>query len=334
MDALKIAFETIIVGALALPWVTLLVDLFCPAKRNQIGSFFTNGNDQTRSAVAGVVLFALAYLLGSSIARISEDFFNDDDFPVFVTEDSIRSTVYCNPNEPWIIQTGLQLTDNQGSMTDGLALCPSKTDAGSTVTTEVCTASNKDGKTSTERLCCKKEKKEKQNDELAAKVRQLFAVQESKLLLSASPDRIRYLHQQLVVLRGITLDAIIVFVLSLFGFCGRRHRWGRITLSVLALVMLGAGLYTLHKHLCEHWQELSNMAVAPPLMEGVVIALALAGLYLAWRGVSYGNYGAPTIFAALLTLLAFSGWWSTEILYDQTIIYFYYAGTGTGTLIH
>ena len=38
MGALGIAFDTIIVGALALPWLVLAVDLFLPKEESRISS--------------------------------------------------------------------------------------------------------------------------------------------------------------------------------------------------------------------------------------------------------------------------------------------------------
>ena len=50
-------------------------------------------------AAAGVLLFSVAYLLGSAISRVSGDFFNDDDLRMPFTEDHIRMAVYCGPAE-------------------------------------------------------------------------------------------------------------------------------------------------------------------------------------------------------------------------------------------
>src|SRR5260221_13380144 len=131
MDALKIALETIIVGALALPWMALLVDLFYPAKERPLGDLLPklDGlNSNTVSAIGGVFLFAMAYLVGSSVTRVAEDFFNDDDLAIKVTEDGIRSAVYCKPSEPWLMQTGVVLTNENGVRLDGATLCAEPAD--------------------------------------------------------------------------------------------------------------------------------------------------------------------------------------------------------------
>ena len=60
---------------------------------------------QGLQTVAGVLLFAMTYTLGSAVSRIGQDFFNDDDlylqvggrlFRVGVTEDRILARVYCD----------------------------------------------------------------------------------------------------------------------------------------------------------------------------------------------------------------------------------------------
>src|SRR5713226_4437946 len=111
MGAFTIAFDTIIVGALALPWVFLVIPLFSADNRNRFGSLLEWAksedwiDEKSRSALAGVLLFAMAYTLGSAVSRLAQDFFDDDDlhfrvsnylFRVGVTESSIRTDVSCH----------------------------------------------------------------------------------------------------------------------------------------------------------------------------------------------------------------------------------------------
>jgi hypothetical protein len=67
-------------------------------------------------------------------------------------------------------------------------------------------------------------------------------------------------------------------------------------------------------------------------MEIALILIAVAGLCLAWRDVPPRPYECACMFSAVLTGLAFSGWWYSEILYDRTVIYFFYAHTHVSTL--
>src|SRR5215467_11211565 len=117
MDALKLAFDTIIVGALALPWLLIAMDLFVASQEGQVARFWSmikDGENKIPPAVAGVLLFTTAYFLGAAIARVSGDFFNDDDLRIQITEDSIRTAVYCSPNERQFIGPVLSYTDESG----------------------------------------------------------------------------------------------------------------------------------------------------------------------------------------------------------------------------
>src|SRR5215469_10252534 len=99
MGALSIAFDTIIVGALALSWVALVIHVFFSGDKSGIRHLLDWVEQQKQPAVAGVLIFAVAYLLGSAVSRIAQDFFNDDDLHIqtghtvfeVVTEDSIRT---------------------------------------------------------------------------------------------------------------------------------------------------------------------------------------------------------------------------------------------------
>ena len=289
MDALKIALETMIVGILGLPWVLLLVDLFCPERERLIKTVLERLADKATATLASAALFALAYLLGASTARVADDFFNDDDLNIGVSEDNIRTAVYCEQNDDdrWLLQNGAALIDKDGAGTDSKTLCADRN-----------TWDNK--------------------------VRQTSAVQEASLLLTSTgnTDRIRYLHQQLVVLRGVAFDGMIVTLLCLFGLCAKHHPWGRLSLIAVSLVMLAWTGYAIVRHLRQNSQHLP---AAPPLMEVALILLALAGLFLAWKQVPQRPYECAFMFSAVLTGLAISGWWYSEILYDHTVIYFFYA---------
>lgn len=108
MGALTIAFDTTIVGALALPWVLLVIHLFFFEGENRLEGVLDWVKRKQQQAAVGVLLFALTYTLGSALSRTARDFFNDDDlraqihwqlFRVGVTEDRIVASVYCNALE-------------------------------------------------------------------------------------------------------------------------------------------------------------------------------------------------------------------------------------------
>jgi hypothetical protein len=72
MGALTIAFDITIVRALALPWIVLLIHLFCFEGENRIGSFLGWLKEQEQPAAVGALLFGMAYTLGSAVSRVAQ----------------------------------------------------------------------------------------------------------------------------------------------------------------------------------------------------------------------------------------------------------------------
>src|ERR1700690_2639389 len=97
-DALKFAFEILIVGALALPRLAVLIQMFSPADAlehpNRLGVFLSFVPAPARKAVGGLLVIAIGYLLGSAVSRISRNLFDDELLGVLPTEDQIRDSVY------------------------------------------------------------------------------------------------------------------------------------------------------------------------------------------------------------------------------------------------
>ena len=98
MDALKFAFEILLVGALALPWLALLIRVFSPDGSGPIDvlqSFLPVVPGKHKDAVAAMVIIAIAYFLGSAVSRLSLNVVNDDELmQLLPTEDQIREAVY------------------------------------------------------------------------------------------------------------------------------------------------------------------------------------------------------------------------------------------------
>jgi hypothetical protein len=97
MEALRIAFDAVVVGALALPWVALCLYLFTgDAGVTEAWDLVSKYLPQIPPALSAVLLFVAAYLLGSAVSRASGDFFNDQDLRIPITENSIRASVYAS----------------------------------------------------------------------------------------------------------------------------------------------------------------------------------------------------------------------------------------------
>jgi hypothetical protein len=344
MGAFDIAFDTIIVGALAVPWVLLVYHLLFPEepipsreyekhpgdREHPLGvqasspkgespskpeakdtdqpkgdmnppdrhAGYTSQTDRrvnkllrwvegkNQTAVAGVLLFAMTYTLGSAVSRIAQDFFDDSDFYLHVrierlrfedyfqltpvTETTIRINVYCS-------QTQLDCLRHYRNIDDDTA--------------------------------------------------KIFGLQEAAVLAQGTDktERLRQFHNQIMVLRGAAFNGLVASFLCLFWWSARfqsRLRW------------IGPG-YCLAAALLTSWNHSQAHRAGPPYMELTFWALGLAGLYIVRRGASVkipqDQPGPPNergiirvrilILSTFLTLAAIFGWWATQSLYDQEVIY-------------
>ena len=81
MEALKFAFDTLIVGALSLPWLWLFTRIFLqrPTSEQDDIKFpiISALSESVRQNLGLVLIIAIGYFLGSAISRISSDFFDD-----------------------------------------------------------------------------------------------------------------------------------------------------------------------------------------------------------------------------------------------------------------
>jgi len=320
MGALSLAFDITIVGTLALPWVLLVIHLFFSTNESGIKSLVEWVGKQNQSAVAGVLLFAMAYPLGSVVSRIAQDCFDDDDlriyvfnrwFRVGVTESGIRADVYCHNLE---LPDGDPLADklNQFQTNDPKCEYTGRWNVPKNheLWTEI-----------------------RQQDELAGNI---FYIQEGALLLKGTDntERLRQFHDQIIVLRGAAFNGLVAFSLCLFWWSANLRFIWRWAVPVIYLL---PGSIALYHHLFER-------AVGdPPYMEFTLLVLAAAGWYLLWqhrtRGKSaHEKLAAPNgktekpqprfgylVLAAFLTITTSLGWWATQVLYDQQVIYSYEA---------
>jgi hypothetical protein len=314
MGALSIAFDTIIVGALALPWVVFAADLYFLEDQNDdrraLGALaYVQREAKIQPAVAGVLLFAVAYLLGSAISRTAQDFFNDDDLMGLpVTEYNIRTAEYCAQDSE--IRSTLQKDGSFGEF--------NKVDCDPSVGAE----SRKWWKRwicSHFRMFCAKH-----SDNAVSPTQVFFQLQEGALLLNGEDktERLRQFHDQIMVLRGAAFDGVLASILCLFGWCAKKRVGMRRALAFVPGFFFVLGLYSLSHHF--QTKDINDA----PFMELTVIMLGAAGFVALWRGEQRRWYGFG-LFASLLllTVVAYLGWWRTEVLYDRQVIYSFYAQT-------
>jgi hypothetical protein len=313
MDAFNTAFDTIIVGALALPWVLLVIHLFFSDNESRIRKLLDWVSKQNQPALAGVLLFAMAYSLGSVVSRIAQDLLDDDDlhiqlwgrlYRVGVTESSIRTDVYCQtlkrktaapkPTDP--------LAERRKAFTDNDPQCD--------YTGKWIIQQTHDFLT---------DQWISDQQDLAGDI---FHVQEAAVLLKGTDatERLRQFHDQIIVLRGAAFNGLVAFSLCFFWLCARfqsRLRWA------VPSVYLVPGAIASANHLRNHLS-------GPPYLEFALLALAAAGWYVLWQPASKengerrkpampngrGNVRAYLLLSAFLTVTAFLGWWATQVLYD------------------
>jgi hypothetical protein len=390
MGALTIAFDITIVGALALPWVYLIVHLFFSEGENHIKHALDWVNEHDAQVPAGILLFAMTYTLGSAVSRIAQDFFNDDDLYVHiggdqngnyghllrwpVTEDRIRAHVYCDddwkdhdrqyllPNNPKGLDSAMasEIGDFQNLRTNN----PNETDLEKYES--VCKQVMK--------AWIRSKPKEDNPATLVKIMAHIFGIQENTLMDKGDYSaRLRQLHDQIMVLRGAAFSGLIAFSLSLFAWgailtrkpgsddksesSDKPRPWVRWSFAVAAnfftILLTAVAVLALAHHLTE---ESLRFPPDPPYMEFTLLLLAGAGLWLLvpsllWdsvpRSLCIGskdaakeaghpgkekagtpylrikNWGPLVALSFILALAAFLGWWSTEVIYRDQVIYSY-----------
>jgi hypothetical protein len=306
MGAVTNRFDTIIVGALALPWVYLIVHLFFFEGENRLQAILDWIDDNNLQAIAGILLFAMTYTLGSAIERVAQDFFNDDDlripgvFRMTITEDRIIASVVCDSSGSDRNLIRPSFTTNPVLRESLCALrCPTPDCVSDPRTLAECI--NPDAKSHSQRQTSgtcpsilgssrrhtsilSEGLEEKDEDQRIETVRDIFGLQENGLLLKGedATTRLRLLHDQIMVLRGTTFNGMVAFALCLFalGVRARReqsHILHAALAAVPAVFLLLAILAGYHHLFVE--RNLSD----PPYMEVSLFLIGVAGALLLWR---------------------------------------------------
>jgi hypothetical protein len=301
MDALKLAFDTLIVGALALPWLAMLVRMYLPpeitGKAEPHLAPLAALPEHTREAVIGIVILALGYFLGTAVSRISDDFFDDDELShILPTELSIRESVYydeyCSVHN---VMAAKGLPKELGK--EMVAFCSPGDDE---------TAWRKSW---------------------SEVVMEFFRLQEGKLLLEGDDrtTRVRELHSQIVILRGATLNGLVLSTLCLFGFCisfwSQPWTWRKVQTHAIAIALVVCGGYYLWLHFHRLRAGNPHGYHDPPLAEGVMLLLGVAGLLVRAPTKSRWKYARGFGLSLALTIIAYGAWWWTEVMYNQIIIH-------------
>ncbi len=372
MDAFGSAFDIVIVGALALPWVLLVNHLFFSENEGSLKKLLIRVKEQNQPTLVSILLFAMAYPIGSAVSRIAQDFFDDDDlhihifhhlFRVGVTESSIRTDVFCNTFKETPATPTPGITDSESDAKSGnppaerrasSKTTESKPNGSSGENSEPSTASaakirsavtEKDEKfrsldpqcTYTGRWIIQSRDPETGQRITSGWIRDqetragdVFHVHEATVLLKGTDpnERLRQFHDQIIVLRGAGFDGMLACSLCLFWWASKFQsgwRWSAL------LPYFFPGTVATVNHFSDHLHD-------PPYMEFTFLVLTSAGACLLWqrRPEKKGAHGADRahngkgevrpayLFLALfLTVSSLLGWWATQVLYDQQVIFSY-----------
>ncbi|MGA2808593.1 MAG: hypothetical protein ABSE87_10690 [Terracidiphilus sp.] len=296
-DALKFAFEILVVGALALPWLTVLNRMFPTRPGSGLHFDLSAVPKPAQTAVSAAVVLAFGYLLGSVVSRISRDIFNDELFGNLPTEDRIREAVYKNEycTEHLVRNLSLPFKPDP-ALAHKFGFCPG--------TVQMDTP-----------------------ERFEERVTDLFRLQESALLLQGQDkvDRLKQYFDQINILRGAALNGLILFALCAFGSLGTlRARWiAHPILKALTFVPAAAvAAYGLYSLILNHYVHPSRSIYAdPPLAETVLLLLGMGGLVVVSKAKEAAAYFRTCVVAGILTVVSFGAWWWTEVMYDIQVIH-------------
>jgi hypothetical protein len=353
VGALSIAFDTIIVGALALPWVYLVIHLFFFEGENRLHDVLDWIQKKKLQTVAAVLLFSMTYTLGSSLERVAQDFFNDDDLRIphvlFMawTENRIIASVYCESDKHHLVPSPASSTALSPALKDRLDTFRDLTGQQPAACDVILNGFGR-------RASFKKSGTQEgdADEDLKKLTWDIFGLEENNLLLKGEDDtlRLRQLHDQIMVLRGATFNGLIAFALCLFAWGVRARREKSRTLHwVLAIVpaiFLLLSALALYHHLFVE-DDFAN----PPYLEFSLFVIGGGGALLLWRSkpFSYGadksgassghaarghaaqeqdcilnwKWGLLSAIFAVLFVAGVLGWWATEVLYAEQVIYSY-----------
>ncbi len=343
MDIFKLAFETTVAGLLASLWIGLATYLLFPAfVTSLIKEKIPAYSNQT---LLGVIGFAGAYCLGSAILPIANQLVNDEHWPL--TESAIRCQVFTRQEQLLenIHYSALPKDKNLSLETLRPIHC--------SYWAPVFAATQASGVGEKLIEIAKRvplflrlwvgvdEKPEEDDKTLAArcenertptrgcdpfkqeKILALFQVEESTVLnqISDKTERLRLLHERIVVLRGAVLSGFVLFFVCLCAYfareSGEKAHWIRKGCGIL--LALGFTVFAL----LNGYRDLKNGNIFDiPVLESLLAVITIFGVFLVCRGLQNRQFQRKLylLVALFLAGLAYGGWMWSEIIYDQEVM--------------
>ena len=347
MDIFKLAFDTTLVGLLTFLWLGLAIyflfpdkveALLFPAKQKPLPPdkqkalprlIDSATSDKSSNAALGVGVLTLAYCLGSAIVPISNQFVNDEHWPL--NENAIRCQVFLTQelnlrsvNESALPKAkGISLEDVQPRHCSYWAplLHPDDTEKTHTAVRRFLKIwlqwSWPGGDNENEAL----------DEHKREQILTLFQQQEAAVLNlsrdSENTERLRQLHERTVVLRG--------FVFSLFNLCmmfifalldrvdGEASHLVKMVLGILLTIVFLAFAVS------NGWHDFKRHDINDiPVLETFLAATSIFGLVVIIKGIKSPAFSMKrclllAVFALFFASLAYGGWMWSEVLYDQQV---------------
>lgn len=341
MDVFKLAFETIVVGLLTIAWLVVATCLLFPDFRvdtivQKLPDFL-----QKNLTAVGVGGLVVAYCLGSAILPISNQLVNDEHWPL--NESAIRCQVFVREELNLEAIGGTALSPNN----TGFAFAELKPQhcsywapifrkgnigvprrvvwflrrwVGDTPTKETPIGEEDPKRLAT--LC--RTSQSTQCDEFkASRILTIFQQQETAVLSQPSDrtERLRQLHERIVVLRGTIFSLYMLLLICLFAYFARANGSGSHWIRPVCGTVLAAA-FTVFAAV-NGYSDLEGRDIFDiPVLECLLIVITIFGIALAIRKArnecfQLKRYVLITLF---FTGLAYGGWMWSEIIYDQQVI--------------
>ena len=343
MDVFKLAFETTIVGLLTLGWLAVATYLLSPDVRIDSVVQMLPDLAQKNLTTVGVGVLILAYCLGSAILPISNQLVNDEHWPL--NENAIRCQVFTKYefNLESIRETALSDLPKEEtfSLTE---LRPHHCSYWAPVFTKRIRIQQRvhrfllrwiglppsPGEDLTEKSVgeieriCRAPLESTACDEFKAeRILTIFLQQETAVLSQASgrTERLRQLHERIVVLRGTIFSLYVLLLICLFAYFarvdGKASHWIRPTCGVL----LGVAFAVFA--IINGYHDLEDPNIFDiPVLEGLLVVITLFGVALAVRRTKHERFQSKryVLVTLFFTALAYGGWLWSEVIYDQEVI--------------
>lgn len=357
LDALKFAFEILIVGALALPWLAILSQMFeTVGPSTTLPAFLKFIPDAARATVTIALVIAFGYVAGSVVSRTSRDFFNDELLRPLPTEDLIRIAVYqgeyCGKDQMNVNENATDIgeptifSDDSDLFEDSVVHALPRNPSPAIQTQHSLHEKYRNAFCPAEAMAKQALSPPEIAEQLEQHITSMFRLQEGEMLLLGEDKvgRLKQYYDQITVLRGAAFNAFVLLLICIMGCCANlRVRAGADSRKTFfaylpAATLLCFGIYKLvghyqqihaaamhlhhsASHQITWWQNVDALYNDPPLAEFALILLGSVGLLVIFKAKKTTPYLRTAIVAAIVTIVCLGAWWWTEIMYDLQVVH-------------